>query len=304
MKKLFSIFYGKVDAIEKESYRFNIGFWKSIGLVLLWLLTTTIVDLIATLASYNNNSTYLILTSILKLLTLPIIISLLVKVFGVKTFEKNTFKKVTIKKLIYLALLIFCFRMLYNSFLLPFINKIPVNETIEESFEMMSSSILYLFLSACICAPIIEEVVMRGIMLNGFLNRFNPSFSIFLSSLIFAIVHLNVPQGINAFILGCIIGYVFYKTKSLYLCMFCHFVNNTLAILMPIFDSSSFMSFFIINVISLIICIPIIILIKRNLTLEYKQCLEDTDITTLEQPIYTQNYYGIHYENNDDNFQQ
>lgn len=303
MKKVFSILLGKAKDIESEYYRFNVGFFKAIGAVLLWFLTSIIIQIVAKIFS-NNNDTYLILYGIIELLTLPLVIALLVKVFAIKTFERNIFKKTNKKKLIYLALLIISFRILYNSLLLPFILKIPVTETTQETFDSISSNIIFFILSACICAPIIEEVLMRGIILNGFLNRFNPSFSIFLSSLIFAIIHFNLPQGINAFILGSIIGYIFYKTRSLYLCMFCHFINNSIAIFIPYYTPSSIISFFIFNAISFIICIPIIILIKRNLNLEYEQCFEYTEDILPQNSISTENYYGVHYENDDNNLQQ
>jgi len=37
---------------------------------------------------------------------------------------------------------------------------------------------------------------------------------------------MNIPQFINAFIIGLILGYIYFKTKSLALCILGHFINN------------------------------------------------------------------------------
>ena len=41
---------------------------------------------------------------------------------------------------------------------------------------------------------------------------------------------MNIPQGINAFLLGLIIGSIYLNTGSIYLCIFAHFVNNSVGI--------------------------------------------------------------------------
>jgi len=77
-------------------------------------------------------------------------------------------------------------------------------------------------------APFFEELLYRGIILNGLINRYSRKKAIIYSALIFGIAHLNFPQGINAFLLGLIIGTVYYYTRSIYLCMIMHFANNFL----------------------------------------------------------------------------
>ena len=59
-----------------------------------------------------------------------------------------------------------------------------------------------------------------------------PGWAIVLSALFFAIIHLNPWQAVPAFVLGCLFGYVYYKTGSLKLTMLMHCVNNTLATLL------------------------------------------------------------------------
>ena len=53
----------------------------------------------------------------------------------------------------------------------------------------------------------------------------------------FAFIHFNPWQAIPAFMLGCLFGYVYYKTRSLSLTMLMHCVNNTLAVVLGQIDS-------------------------------------------------------------------
>ncbi len=87
------------------------------------------------------------------------------------------------------------------------------------------------FASFVIAAPIFEELIFRGVMLDGLLKRYSPNKSIFISSLIFGIVHLNPWQFITAFGIGLFMGWVYYKTRNLSLCIIMHFTNNLLAFL-------------------------------------------------------------------------
>ena len=86
-------------------------------------------------------------------------------------------------------------------------------------------------LTAVVYAPVFEEWLCRGMVLRGLLAKIKPAWAIVLSALFFAIIHLNPVQGVNTFLLGLILGYVYYKTGSLWLTMFLHFMNNSSAFL-------------------------------------------------------------------------
>ncbi|MDO4534834.1 MAG: type II CAAX endopeptidase family protein [Clostridium perfringens] len=131
----------------------------------------------------------------------------------------------------YGALVIIGFRVFFEGSVSHVTKLIPMPENISNAFEAMSLSPIYLLLTVCIFAPFIEEFVYRGLFLNGLLKMHpkHPYFAIFLSALIFAIAHRNIPQGINAFLLGLFLGTVYYKTHSLYLSIFMHFINNLCA---------------------------------------------------------------------------
>ena len=103
------------------------------------------------------------------------------------------------------------------------------------------------FLCVSIFAPFFEEWLCRGMILRGLLNYkkedgtngIKPVWAIVISAAVFALIHGNIWQALPAFIIGIVMGIVYYKTGSLKLTMLMHFVNNTLALAMGQIDSLS-----------------------------------------------------------------
>lgn len=99
-----------------------------------------------------------------------------------------------------------------------------------ETFEMIFDYKIAGFITICILAPIIEEIIFRGIVLRGLLqNGTSPYAAIALSSLFFGLAHMNPWQFLGAGFLGAIFGFVYYRTQSLWLVMFLHALNNTIS---------------------------------------------------------------------------
>lgn len=106
-------------------------------------------------------------------------------------------------------------------------------ELLEKALELATEGPFWIsFLSVSIFAPLFEEWLCRGLVLRGLLRQLKPSSAIMVSAAFFAILHMNPWQAIPAFILGCLFGYVYYKTGSLKLTMLMHFANNTMALIM------------------------------------------------------------------------
>ena len=93
------------------------------------------------------------------------------------------------------------------------------------------------FLVVAIFAPIFEEWMCRGMVLRGLLTKMKPGWAIVVSALFFAVIHMNPWQALNAFLIGLMMGYVYYKTGSLILTMVIHFVNNGTAVIASNIDA-------------------------------------------------------------------
>ena len=113
------------------------------------------------------------------------------------------------------------------------------------------------FLLVAIFAPIFEEWLCRGMVLRGLLTKMKPVWAIVVSALFFALIHLNPWQALNAFIIGVIMGVVYYRTGSLLLTMLIHFVNNGFAVLASQFFPSMDEMDFWIDMMPLEVYIPV-----------------------------------------------
>ncbi len=71
------------------------------------------------------------------------------------------------------------------------------------------------FLQSIIVAPIFEELIFRGIILDNFLKRYSTRIAIFMSAFLFGIIHFNwiyIPLLTASFY---IVGWIYSRTKSL-----------------------------------------------------------------------------------------
>lgn len=99
-------------------------------------------------------------------------------------------------------------------------------EFLEQLMKQIHTNKISTFLSIVLFAPLLEELFCRGIILRGLLHHTTPIKAIALSALMFGIMHLNPWQAIPAFILGVFMGWVYWRTHSLWATIFIHFVNN------------------------------------------------------------------------------
>ena len=97
--------------------------------------------------------------------------------------------------------------------------------------SIMDAPVWITLISVSVFAPLFEEWLCRGLVLRGLLQKMKPTAAICVSALFFAVLHMNPWQAVPAFILGCLFGYVYYKTGSLKLTMLMHLVNNTFAMI-------------------------------------------------------------------------
>ena len=86
-----------------------------------------------------------------------------------------------------------------------------------------------------VAAPVLEELLLRGIILDGLLKIYSPKKAIIWSALFFGFFHLNPWQFIPAFALGLFMGWIYYRTRSLMTTIFIHFVANSAGVILGYF---------------------------------------------------------------------
>ena len=109
----------------------------------------------------------------------------------------------------------------------------PMPESLQEALKILSEGPLWAcILCTVVFAPFFEEWLCRGIILRGLLGKMRPAWAIALSALVFGLIHANLWQGLPAFLLALLLGFVYYKTGSLKLTMLMHAVNNLSSVLL------------------------------------------------------------------------
>ena len=83
-------------------------------------------------------------------------------------------------------------------------------------------------LRSVLMAPILEELLNRGLILRGFLGAYSRPRAVFLSALLFGLFHLNPWQILPAFGAGLLLGWWRVGTGSLWPCIAGHMLWNGL----------------------------------------------------------------------------
>ena len=79
--------------------------------------------------------------------------------------------------------------------------------------------------------PVTEEVFFRGFLYSAFKKSWGVLPALFISSILFSVVHLQVYSFLPLFIIGWLLAYLFEKTRSLFPAIFLHAVYNLILIL-------------------------------------------------------------------------
>ena len=87
------------------------------------------------------------------------------------------------------------------------------------------------FMKVAIVAPFVEELIFRGIILQGFRRNYSAFVSVFMSALLFALFHLNPWQFPSAFVLGLLLGWIMVMNNNILLAIIVHSINNLMVLL-------------------------------------------------------------------------
>ncbi|SFO83992.1 hypothetical protein SAMN05428949_6698 [Chitinophaga sp. YR627] len=112
---------------------------------------------------------------------------------------------------------------------------IPMPKVVEKMFEDLFKKDVFSIITIVIAAPLLEEILCRGIILKGLLQRYPARKAIIISALFFGLVHMNPWQALPAFCIGLFMGWIFYKTNSIIPGIIVHATNNGMAALFLFF---------------------------------------------------------------------
>ena len=250
MKILKSIYENEVEVKE-------ISVLKSLFIIIMFTLIPGIINFLLTfiMILIDENTS---IGSVMIIIPVHMIIIIMVgKKYTQKDIIKINDKKVKInnKDFLYVFLIIIGYILIREAILFDVLSQFegPISEDDIDFFIDNAETIevvifgFLMYFQTLITAPIFEELLFRGIILNGLLNKYKNSSkkAIIYSAMVFGLVHLNIPQGINAFIGGIILGFIYCYTKSMKLSIFAHFINNLITFV-PVPESLIFKFIYIV----------------------------------------------------------
>jgi uncharacterized protein len=111
-----------------------------------------------------------------------------------------------------------------------------------ESYNKLASSIfsgniVITLIAVGIIGPIFEEILFRGLIFGELRKITKVRLAIFIQALLFGIYHMNVVQGTYAFLIGLLLGYIYYRSNSIFASMIIHITINTSSTLLPLLIS-------------------------------------------------------------------
>ena len=104
---------------------------------------------------------------------------------------------------------------------------------LDNEFDMILSN-RWGYLAIGLLAPLSEEIVLRGAVLKELLKspKLSPWAAIAISAVFFALIHMNPAQMPHAFLIGLLLGWMYWRTGSILPGVAYHWANNSIAYIM------------------------------------------------------------------------
>ncbi len=96
-----------------------------------------------------------------------------------------------------------------------------------------------LILAAVFAAGFCEEMLIRGMFQGALEKRLSAVYAIVISSLVFSFIHINPWGGIQIFVIAVFLGWIAWRTGSIYPTILLHALNNFIVILFNNLDPQS-----------------------------------------------------------------
>ncbi len=194
------------------------------GIVMLFYLS-------GVLSSFIKSTETVLALQQLFVLVLPILYCVYIKADFIKTFAINRFKIIYLLIGIPLTAAALTLTTLVQNIMIAYF------PTLEEMVELIGDtvafdSLILQIIVICVMPAICEEMFFRGFVLHALNVKKHPVASILITSLMFGVFHMNVLQFVTGLVLGTVLGFVTYKSKSIFPAVILHFLNNFTAVLL------------------------------------------------------------------------
>lgn len=109
----------------------------------------------------------------------------------------------------------------------PLLNLFP--ETYLDRLGNIMAAGGWMMFTSIVIAPIMEEILFREILQDALMRKYGVFVGILIASAVFGIVHIIPQQVVNAFMIGIVLGYIYYRTGALLPVILIHCINNAIS---------------------------------------------------------------------------
>ena len=150
-----------------------------------------------------------------------------------KVTKELTLRKFSAKAVLPVLLMGLGFNLLTN-FALGLLPEEILDEYIEASSALVGDIGVWTVILAVIVAPLVEEIVMRGLVYTRMKKGMPVVVAMLLSSGLFGVLHGQWVWMIYTAVFGMVLVWIFERTQSLYSCMLLHFSYNGCSMLLSL----------------------------------------------------------------------
>lgn len=237
----------------------------------------------------NNIDRYaLIMAGVAMLITIPVMYFMIKKDYEYPVNRRTKERKFYLKKYIRVTE--------YNKLILPIlagvaaasgfgrlIMMLPIDGILGDYSQIQVNNsqnpVMLQLLILGIISPVVEELLFRGLVYNRLKNYYDETIAAYIGSIIFAVAHLNLVQGLYGFVMGIIFCFIYEKYKNIVIPMVMHMMANITAVLMSVNPISKFVDahwFIRLPVAVIFMCILGILILK----IYRDKNVEEKDITS------------------------
>ena len=223
------------------------GIWKAVAYFVLYFGVTMILQMLLSIVfmaigvanglneeslimefAYNNILGMTVISGILTVGVLYLVFKLRKKQVT-QEWKLNRFK---IKNVVLASVIAFSFSFLFAlcTYNIPMENSIMISKSVDFYNERVPLfGTIMMVANLLVIAPIAEEIALRGIVSTRAEKTTNAVTAIIVSSILFGLMHFmagGIVLVIGATLMALIFGYIFYKFKSLWVCIIAHSVAN------------------------------------------------------------------------------
>lgn len=229
----------ELNKVKKNNTK-NFATGVSLAMLLVILIQSVLGVAISFLMQNLTPNQNTVAMSIVFILSFLIPIVTLKGMLNISYNKKNKEEKKDIKKILLWTVMAIPVMYLSTYIVELLISKMDINPTMLENALVFDKSLLgsiLFFIEIAVLPAIFEELLFRKVMLDG-AKKYGTVFGIVFTAIMFGLIHMNVPQAVNAFLIGIIFAYVTIKTGSIISAMILHLLNNGMQALFMINDGN------------------------------------------------------------------